>query len=81
MGLETLIVTLVGTAVVTMALMFLPAAVELIHPKDSGPRLIRDSMAVANIMPITNLEERQPFINPLTVKVSGLLYTIANLEI
>jgi hypothetical protein len=81
MGLETLIVTLIGTAVVTMTLVFLPATIELIHPKDSGPRLIHDGIELVTIIPLTNIEEQQPFINPLTVKISGLLYSIANLEI
>lgn len=82
MGLETLIATLIGTAALTMALMFLPAAIELLRPKDAGPRLIEDGIAVVTIMPITNIEERQPFVSPLNLKIPpGLLPAIANLEV
>jgi hypothetical protein len=80
MGLETLIETLIGTALVTVTLVFLPATIELFHPKDSGPRLIDDSIDMVTIMPLTNIEERQPFINPLTGKTSESLHSITNLE-
>ena len=78
MGLETLIVTLLGTAALTMALMFLPAAIELLHPKDAGPRLIEEGISLVTIMPITNIEEKQ--LTPIALKLSGL-FDIANLEV
>ncbi len=80
MGLEMLIVTLLGTASITMILMFLPAAFELFHPKDSGPRLIQDNLDLITIVPIANIEDYQPQAAALPTKVSGLLYGIANLE-
>jgi|YelNatPaOPRAMG01_1025707.scaffolds.fasta_scaffold45839_3 hypothetical protein len=56
MGLETFVITIFGTAFVTISLMFLPAVIELAHPKDAGPRLISDSMGVVDILPVVNIE-------------------------
>jgi hypothetical protein len=39
-SLETLIVTLVVIIVIFVALLFLPAIIELKKPKDDGPRVI-----------------------------------------
>jgi hypothetical protein len=56
MGLVTLLLTMFGTAFVTLSLMFLPAVIELAYPKDAGPRLISDSMGVVNVLPVVNIE-------------------------
>lgn len=81
MGLEPLIVLAVGTAALTVALTFLPAAIELKRPKDAGPRFICGCYEVTNICRVVNIEEdaapnRKPAVLPL-----GFLDVLPSLEI
>jgi hypothetical protein len=62
MGLETLMITIFGTATVTLSLMFLPAVLELSHPKDAGPRFIHDTASVIFPLPLVDIEDYYRFI-------------------
>ena len=81
MGLELFTIALTGTAAITFLLMLLPAAIELAHPKDAGPRLISDNVVLVNVVPLTNIEEEP---DGDRVSFSGLavfLNFIHNLEL
>ncbi len=56
MGLEAILFPLFGTTLFMLALMFLPAVVELAHPKDAGPRIIGDSARLATALQVVNIE-------------------------
>jgi hypothetical protein len=62
MGLETLLITIFGTATVMLSLMFLPAVLELSHPKDAGPRFIRDTASKISSLPLVDIEDDYRFM-------------------
>jgi hypothetical protein len=62
MGLETLLITILGTATVTLSLTLLPAVIELAHPKDAGPRFISDTASVKSSLPVVDIEGDYQFI-------------------
>jgi len=81
LGLEQFLpLIMVGAAVLTVAIMFLPAAIELKRPKDSGPRLIGGCYEVTQICRVVNIEEtaasnRKPAVLPF-----GFLEFLPSLE-
>jgi hypothetical protein len=82
-SLETLIVTLVGTIVIFVALLFLPAIIELKKPKDAGPRVIIDfeQICLSDLKTsLQNVEEDLKFDSQLTSKIRVFLRFIPNLE-
>jgi hypothetical protein len=82
-SLETLIVTLVVTIVIFVALLFLPAIIELKKPKDAGPRLIIDfgQICLSDLKTsLQNIEEDLKFDCQLTSKIGVFLRFIPNLE-
>jgi hypothetical protein len=82
-SLETLIVTLIVTSVIFVALLFLPAIIELKKPKDAGPRLICDfSQILLSYLKISllNIEEDLKFDSQFTSKIGVFLRFIPNLE-
>ena len=82
--LQSLYVLATETAIVTstVALLFLPAIIELKKPKDSGPRLLNDSLAKIRISALqtalTNIEEDD---NSQTITLASFLYQLPNLEV
>ena len=80
MGLEIVILTLLGTIASTCSLIFLPAAIELRHPKDAGPRFIRSELTWAYIVTIANMEEESPINLKLTKMFTGYFPAILSLE-
>ncbi len=70
-----------GTAAITLSLMLLPAAIELAHPKDAGPRLISDNIALVNVVPLTNIEEEPNIDNISSHGLTGFINSIHNLEL
>ncbi len=81
MGIETLVVTLLGTALVTLALMFLPALIELRNPKDAGPRIISDIMPTISVVPIVNIEEEPQNNDVFILGTLNFIGTIPSLEL
>jgi hypothetical protein len=81
MVLEILVVSAVGTAAFTGSLMFLPAFIELRHPKDAGPRLINSGMALTCIGAIANMEEEHPINRQLAQMFTGYFPAIPSLEL
>ena len=61
MALDVLIITLLGTVVFTLSITFLPALIELIIPRDAGPRLISRNIALTCLSGLANMEEDLPF--------------------
>jgi hypothetical protein len=79
-SLETLIVTLVVTIVVFVALLFLPAIIELKKPKDAGPRVIVDfaQICINDLKTsLINIEEDLKFNSRLTSKIGSFLWFIS----
>ena len=60
-------------------MMFLPATLELMHPKDAGPRLINDSVVITRVVQLTNIEEDH-ILGSFHCGLAGLLDFIPNLE-
>jgi len=80
LGLEQLLpLIVVGAAVSTVATMFLPAALELKRPKDSGPRLIGGCYEVTRISRVINIEE-VPLNRKRAVLPQGFLDFLPSLE-
>lgn len=61
--------------------MLLPAAIELTHPKDAGPRLISENIVVVNVVPLTNIEEELKIDDIFSNGLTGFLNSIRNLEL
>ena len=80
MAIEELLVTALGVAALTFLFLFIPAAIEVFHPKDAGPRFISDKMEVKRILLIVNLEEETRIDPKLTLKLTGFLNTIPSIE-
>ena len=70
-----------GTAVITLSLILLPAAIEIAHPKDAGPRLISDNVTPVNVVPLTNIEEEPKIDDIFSNGLTGFLNSIRNLEL
>jgi hypothetical protein len=83
-SIETLIVALATTTILSVALLFLPAIIELKKPKDAGPRLITDSFAQIRLSALKtallNIEEELKFDSQLVSKIGSFLGFIPNLE-
>ncbi len=77
MGLESLLALIVGTAALTVVIMFLPAIIELRYPKDAGPRFISGCNEVTKFSRVVNIEEctNNPFFLPV-----GFLDVLPSLE-
>jgi hypothetical protein len=80
MGIDVLLASVIGTAAVTLSLMFLPAVIELSRPKDAGPRFIPGSIAIVRIAAITNLDEETHLETPLATQLFNFLRAIPSLE-
>jgi hypothetical protein len=81
MTFAVLLVTLLGTVVLTGSLMFLPAAIELLRPKDAGPRLISCDIALSCITAVVNMEEEHPINRQLKYMFTGTFPEISSLEL
>ena len=81
MGIEPLAVTLVVTVTITFVLMFLPAGLELTHPKDPGPRLINDIVTPVSIVSLTNIEQAQYGDSIIPYWLGTVLQSIPDLEL
>ncbi len=81
MGVETILAAVAGTAALTVTLIFLPVAIELAYPKDSGPRLISGCTKVTHIRLVTNIEEISQKEQKTGVQLFGLLEFLPSLEI
>lgn len=79
MGLELLGITIMGTEAITVSLMFLPAAMELVHPKDAGPRSINDSAVMMRVVSLTNIEEEH-IVDSFPHGIAVPLDFLANVE-
>ncbi len=83
-SLNTLIITLLATTIMTILLMFLPAIIELKKPKDAGPRLINENFTKIGLstlkIPIINIEDDWKLDIQSTMKIASFLHVIPNLE-
>jgi len=71
------------TIVIFVALLFLPAIIELKKPKDAGPRLIIDfgQICLSDLKTsLQNIEEDLKFDSQLISKIGVFLRFIPNLE-
>jgi hypothetical protein len=84
-SLETLIIALVATAILCIALLFLPAIIELKKPKDAGPRSFVDSLARFRLSTLKNalinIKNNLQLHIQLLSRLADNLYFIPNLEI
>ncbi|MCW3984207.1 MAG: hypothetical protein NWE96_09470 [Candidatus Bathyarchaeota archaeon] len=62
------------------SLMFLPSLVELMYPKDAGPRVICGGSEIVNLMHLASLEENYRLDSLEQKKLSGALGFLPNLE-
>lgn len=66
--------------------MFLPALLELKKPKDAGPRMILNDVAVLQQLqivqkiPIANMEEDLRFDQTVVKKIANVIAMLPNLE-
>lgn len=81
MGIEVLAFAILGTAFVTLTIMFLPAMIELRNPQDAGPRLINGTVPPPSTAPIANLEEEHPYEGALAAGSLASLPAISSLEV
>jgi hypothetical protein len=81
MGVEPLVAALMGTVAITLVLMFLPAGLELAHPKDPGPRLINDNVTPVSVVLLTNIEQAQYSDSNIPSCLASVLQYIPNLEL
>ena len=77
-------VLLLGTPALVL-IVFLPAIVELVKPKDCGPRMITDNVSnglpeTASVFCFANIEEDQEFISSLSSPLTKILEFLPNLE-
>ena len=83
-SIETLLAALATTTILSSALLFLPAIIELKKPKDAGPRFITDSFAQFRLstlkIVLLNIEEELKFDVQLPSKIGRFLCFIPNLE-
>jgi hypothetical protein len=80
LGLELLVAILVGSAVLTGSLLFLPVVLELVHPRDAGPRLI-DGGDSLGLVCMLNLEEEPLSTAGLNIDLFGCLKGLYSLEV
>jgi hypothetical protein len=80
LDLEFLVASLVGTAVLTGSLLFLPAILEIIHPRDAGPRIIAE-VGSLGLVPMLSLEEEHALVGGSNVDVFGCLRGLYNLDV
>jgi hypothetical protein len=80
MTVGTLLITLLGVSALTSSILFLPAAIELFHPKDAGPRLISKAMDLSCVAIIANMEEEHPVNGQLAKMFTGYFPAIPSLE-
>ncbi len=71
---------MVAAGLVAFLLMFLPSLVELVYPKDAGPRMISGGREIVNLMHVTGLEEDCRLDSVEQKKLSGALELLPNLE-
>ena len=79
-SMDSLILPLMGTAAITIVLLFLPALIELTRPKDAGPRLINGNLTKLSIMHIANMENECTFSVQPALKVASYLSIVLNME-
>jgi hypothetical protein len=79
-GIDLLIASIVCTAALTSTVIFLPAIVEISHPKDAGPRIIR-GCEVTRVSGIVNLEKDGSIEHNLATRMWGLMDRLPNLEL
>lgn len=65
---------------VAFLLMFLPSLVELMYPKDAGPRVISGGIEIVNLMHVTRMEEDCRLDSVEQKNLSGVLGLLPNLE-
>ena len=78
------LVTAIPATAVIIALLFLPALIELRKPQDAGPRLITNSFAPCRLRTLKtvllDIEEELKFDRQLVSKIAIFLHFIPNLE-
>lgn len=60
--------------------MFLPSLLELMYPKDAGPRVITGGIDIVNLLHVKSLEEDYRLGRVEMQKLSGALELLPNLE-
>ena len=80
----TLIAAFATTTALSVALLFLPAIIELKKPRDAGPRLITDSFMQMRLsalkMALFDIEEELKFDSQLLSKLGNFVGLLPNLE-
>ena len=84
-NLNSIIAVLLLATPALILIIFLPAIVELVKPKDCGPRRITDhvpngSPESASVFCFANIEEDQEFTSPLSNPLKKILEFLPNLE-
>jgi hypothetical protein len=80
LSVEVNVINMVVVGLVAFLLMFLPSLVELMYPKDAGPRVICGGSEIVNLMHLASLEENYRFNNIEQKNLSGALGFLPNLE-
>ncbi|MDI6904972.1 MAG: hypothetical protein QMD13_05740 [Candidatus Bathyarchaeia archaeon] len=83
---STTLITLCFGVLIFIFIMFLPALLELKKPKDAGPRMILNDVAVLQQLqivqkiPIANMEEDLRFDQTVVKKIANVIAMLPNLE-